>query len=176
MGERALHDGSHAGDRWPDDASERDERRLDPRARSEHGRWHSVKAGLSRRQLNKTDTAPYAFVRGTAKNRSATSRCTITHQCSRNGVRSRVSTTSGVAMLYGRFATSFRGCGSRAPRSRASASAKISRTFSWALRGREGLLERTVDLHGMHETDARREVAREDSKAGADLQHDVVPP
>ena len=43
-------------------------------------------------------------------------------------------------------------------------------------RGRERLLERTVDLHGMHETDARREVAREDSKAGADLQHDVVPP
>ena len=47
----------------------------------------------------RTETAPYAFVRGEAKKRSATSRCTITHQSTSEGMPSRLSITSGVAML-----------------------------------------------------------------------------
>ena len=41
----------------------------------------------------------YAFDPGSAKNRSATSRCTITHHRARDGTRSRLSTISGVATL-----------------------------------------------------------------------------
>ena len=43
---------------------------------------------------------------------------------------SRLSTTSGVAMLYGRLATSFPGGGTSEARSTASASPNVSRTFS----------------------------------------------
>src|SRR5215210_6764330 len=53
-----------------------------------------------------TVTAPYAGVRGTAQNRSATSRCTITSIREIAGTPSSRSHTSGVAMLYGRLATS----------------------------------------------------------------------
>ena len=46
-----------------------------------------------------TETAPYAFVLGDAKRRSATSRCNITHHELTVGMRSRLSAINGVAML-----------------------------------------------------------------------------
>src|SRR5262249_6966758 len=58
--------------------------------------WKPVRSATS---CTSTETAPYAFVPCCAKKRSATSRCTITHQESTVGARSRLSTTSGVAML-----------------------------------------------------------------------------
>ena len=88
--------------------------------------WNPVRRALSRIS---TETAPYAFVPGSAKKRSATSRCTITHQLTTVGIVVRLSTTSGVAMLYGRFETSLPGAGSSAARSSASASPKTSSTF-----------------------------------------------
>ncbi len=57
--------------------------------------WKPVRSAAS---WTSTDTLPYAFVEGSAKKRSATSRCTITHQlviCS----TFRLSATSGVATL-----------------------------------------------------------------------------
>ena len=58
--------------------------------------WKPVRTAWSR---TSTETAPYAFVPGWAKKRSATSRCTITHHDPSLGERVRVSATSGVAML-----------------------------------------------------------------------------
>ena len=58
--------------------------------------WQPVRSVAS---CTSTETAPYAFVRGAAKKRSATSRCTITHQRSTLGSPSRLSTTIGVATL-----------------------------------------------------------------------------
>ena len=46
-----------------------------------------------------TETPPYAFVDGAAKKRSATSRCTITHQRPTDGSPARLSATIGVATL-----------------------------------------------------------------------------
>ena len=71
--------------------------------------WKPVRRAAS---WTSTETAPYAFVDGSAKKRSATSRCTITHQSSMPGSPVRLSATIGVATLYGRFATSFVGAGS----------------------------------------------------------------
>src|SRR4051812_40857024 len=86
--------------------------------------WEPVRSAAS---WTSTETAPYSFVPGCAKNLSATSRCTITHQSRRLGSPSRLSTTSGVATLYGRFATSFvASCGS----SIRSASPKTRSTFA----------------------------------------------
>ncbi len=93
--------------------------------------WKPVRSAAS---WMSTETAPYAFVPGAAKKRSATSRWTITHQSSTLGRPSRLSTTSGVAMLYGRFATSLAGAGLSAPRSIASASPKWSSTFARPVR------------------------------------------
>src|SRR5215204_2854028 len=89
--------------------------------------WKPVRRVMS---CMSTETAPYAFVPGTAKKRSATSRWTITHQSRTEGIPSSDSTTTGVAMLYGRFATSFVGGGASAARSSASASPKWSATRS----------------------------------------------
>src|SRR4051812_11198854 len=88
--------------------------------------WKPVRSVAS---WSRTETAPYAFVRGAAKKRSATSRCTITHHCSTDGRPARLSATSGVATLYGRFATSLRGGGTSAARSTRSASPKTTSTF-----------------------------------------------
>ena len=110
--------------------------------------------------------------RGSAKSRSATSRCTITHQSSTFGSPSRLSTSSGVATLYGRFATSFVASvrqvelervaeddvDVRARRRAGAARATRSISTAWTWR------------------DALGEVAREDAHARADLEHDVVRP
>ncbi len=134
--------------------------------------WKPVRSAVSR---TSTETAPYAFVRGSAKRRSATSRCTITVQCRTVGSPSRLSTTSGVATLYGRFATSFVGGGSSSWSGSWSASPKTSSTFPCAARrSRERGLERGVELDRMDVGGARREVLREDAEPGADLEHDVV--
>ena len=118
--------------------------------------WKPVRSAAS---WTRTETAPYAFVLGSAKKRSATSRCTITHQSSTLGRPSRLSTTSGVATLYGRFATSFAGAGSSAARSRRSASPKWSSTFVRRELA-EVRLERAVELDGVDVRDALGEVAR----------------
>ena len=83
--------------------------------------WNPDRSAAS---CTSTETAPYALVLGRAKKRSATSRWTITHQSSTDGSPSRLSTISGVATLYGRFATSFVGGGASAARSTVSASSK----------------------------------------------------
>ena len=118
-----------------------------------------------------TDTAPYAFVPGTAKKRSATSRCTITHQLPSAGRRSRLSTTIGVATLYGRFETSLPAGGSRAARSSASASPQWSSVRGIVAQAR---LEPPVDLDRVHVRDAVGEEAGEHAAARADLEHDVA--
>ena len=94
-------------------ARERDERGVDVRARPEH----VARDGMEARALRgEADVDRHGAVRlralGAAKKRSATSRCTITHQRSIVGRPSSLSATSGVAMLYGRFATSLVGGGS----------------------------------------------------------------
>src|SRR5215216_7059918 len=58
--------------------------------------WKPVRSVAS---CSRTETAPYAFVLGAAKNRSATSRWTITVHTSMARKRSRLSTTIGVATL-----------------------------------------------------------------------------
>ena len=58
--------------------------------------WKPVRSAAS---WTSTLTAPYGFVDGCAKRRSATSRCTITVQLSRLGIPSRLSTRIGVATL-----------------------------------------------------------------------------
>ena len=58
--------------------------------------WNPVRVAAS---WISTETAPYAFVDGTAKKRSATSRCTITHHSSTVGRPARLSATIGVATL-----------------------------------------------------------------------------
>ena len=58
--------------------------------------WKPVRWAAS---WTSTETAPYGFVDGSAKNRSATSRCTITHQSSTAGNPARLSATTGVATL-----------------------------------------------------------------------------
>src|SRR5688572_8341594 len=88
--------------------------------------WNPVRSAAS---WTSTETAPYAFVPGEAKKRSATSRWTITVHRPTLGSPSRLSATIGVATLYGRFATSLVGAGSSVAGSRRSASAKRSSTF-----------------------------------------------
>ena len=109
-----------------------------------------------------TDTAPYAFVPGSAKNRSATSRCTITHQDSSSGTPVSVSATSGVATLYGRLATSFRGSGSSPGMSRVRASPKarvtLPRSPSAVRRGASSL--RSISTAWTCRTRSARKVVR----------------
>ena len=121
-----------------------------------------------------TETAPYAFVLGSAKKRSATSRCTITHQRCNDGACSRDSTTSGVATLYGRLATSLVGSGSSSSIASWSASPQTSRTFEYvAERGAQLRLERAIELDRVDEPCALCETTREDAETRADLEHDV---
>ena len=122
-----------------------------------------------------TDTAPYAFVLGSAKKRSATSRCTMTVQRSTLGSPSRLSTTIGVATLYGEVGDELPRCRfeGREVEAQRVAEAKLD-----VVSLREPLgqvrLEAAVELDRMHEPDALGEVAGEDTEAGADLEHDVV--
>ena len=57
--------------------------------------WKPVRSVTS---WTRTETAPYAFVPIGANSRSATSRCTITHHRSTDGIESSDSATSGVAI------------------------------------------------------------------------------
>ena len=110
-----------------------------------------------------------------AKKRSATSRCTITHQRSSDGRPSRLSTTSGVATCR---AGSRRAspAADRARRAEApSASPKTSSTLARPpSASRRVRLERPVELDGVDVRDAVGEVGRQDAEPGADLQHDVL--
>ena len=108
--------------------------------------WKPVRDAAS---WTSTETAPYAFVDGAAKKRSATSRCTITHQRSTVGRPSRLSATIGVATLYGRFATSFVGGGSSAARSRLERVAPVERDVRRCCERAELRLEATVELDGV---------------------------
>src|SRR5262245_59199167 len=93
--------------------------------------WRPVRSTVS---CSTTETAPYSFVPGGAKKRSATSRWTITHQTLTDGNLLRLSMTTGVATLYGRFATSLVGGGSNPALRRSSASPNTSSTLSRAPR------------------------------------------
>ena len=136
--------------------------------------WNPVRRACSR---TITDTAPYAFVPGSAKNRSATSRCTITHQDSSSGTPVSVSATSGVATLYGRLATSFRGSGSSAGDVEGEGVAEgEGHVDAFAQRRAQGRLEPPVDLDGMDVPHAVGEEGRQDAKARPDLQDDVALP
>ena len=129
----------------------------------------------ARASCTSTDTAPYAFVEGSANRRSATSRCTITHHEPTLGSPSRLSTTIGVATLYGRLATSAVAGGSSAARSIRSASPNTSRTFvEPGERAPERRLERAIELDGVDDPRPLGEHAGEDAEARADLEHDVV--
>ena len=112
--------------------------------------WKPVRSAAS---WTSTETAPYAFVPGAAKKRSATSRWTMTHQRSIAGRPSRLSTTIGVATLYGRFATSLRGGGSRSREVELQRVAELEPEVRYL--GQVGY-ERAVDLDGVDERDASR--------------------
>ena len=129
--------------------------------------WKPVRSVAS---CTSTETAPYAFVDGCAKKRSATSRCTITHQSS-SCSSARLSATIGVATLYGRFATSLCGGGLERGDVEAQRVAPVDRR---ALDAGEVLLEPPVDLDRVHVRDALGEEAREHAEPGPDLEHDVV--
>ena len=158
-------------------AAEREQRRVDIRLRPEDGPRDGVEPGSLGGELDEhRDGAVRLGSRATAKKRSATSRCSITHHRSTAGRPVRLSAISGVAMLYGRFATSFRGGGSSAARSRRSASPKTTRTLSRADDGPGELrLERAVDLDGVDEPDPIGEEHRQrHAESRPDLEDDVV--
>src|SRR3954466_14326247 len=126
-----------------------------------------------------TETAPYAFVPGAAKKRSATSRWTITHQSSTFGRPPRLSTTSGVAMLYGRFATSLGGGGVGGRRRAERAEVELRRVAEVELNvglPRQTLcergLERAVELDRVNVRHALRQGRGEDAEPGAGPGHD----
>ena len=123
-----------------------------------------------------TETAPYAFVRGDAKKRSATSRCTITHQRSSDGIRSRLSTTSGVATLYGQVRDELRR--RRVERGeveleRVAEDELDVRRVRQSVSRSGGSSERSSST-AWTSADAVGEVAREDAEPGPDLEHDVA--
>ena len=122
-----------------------------------------------------TETAPYAFVLGRANRRSATSRWTMTVQWPTLGNTSRLSTISGVATLYGRFATNFVGAGSSAARSRRNASPKVSVTFSRPRRRSARCVSspRSSSTACTRATRSARYSVKH-PQAGPDLEHDVV--
>ena len=132
-----------------------------------------MEAGALCGELDQHRDGAVGLRRGSAKKRSATSRCTITHQRSTLGRPSRLSTTIGVATLYGRFATSF-AASARARRGRAGAR---RRSGAGRCRGRraprEVRLERAVELDGVDVGDALGEEARQHAEARPDLEHDV---
>ena len=73
-------------------------------------------------------------------------------------------------MLYGRFATSLRGGGSSAARSRRSASPQWTSVRGMPVEVR---LEPAVDLDRVDVRDALGEEARQHAEPGPDLEHDV---
>ena len=82
------------------------------------------------------------------------------------GRPSRLSTTIGVATLYGRFATSLRS--GRARRSRGRAPARPECTADVLVPGKgtgQARLERAIELDGVHVADAPGQVARQDTRA-----------
>ena len=87
---------------------------------------------------------------------------------------SRLSTTSGVATLYGRFATSFRGAG-RGPRDRARARrrTRARRSSARASASRSGASRDAIELDRVDDSNAVGQVAREHAEAGPDLEHHV---
>ena len=89
--------------------------------------WKPVRSAASWRR---TETAPYAFVPGRGEETVGDLALDHDDQSSRLGSPSRLSTTSGVATLYGRFATSFSGAGRSAERSMRMASPKTSSTLT----------------------------------------------
>ena len=91
------------------------------------------------------------------------------------GSPSRLSTTSGVATLYGRLATSLPGAGLECREVEAERVAEVELDVVPAGEPlREMRLERAVELDGMDAVNALRQIVGQDSEAGADLEHDVV--
>ena len=80
---------------------------------------------------------------------------------------------SGVAMPYGRLATSFVGLRLERGEGHSSASPTGARWSDAGEQVAERRLERAVDLDGMDHRDAVGEVPREDAQARADLEDDV---
>ena len=115
--------------------------------------WKPVRSAAS---WTSTETAPYAFVPGAAKKRSATSRCTITHQRStrRQPVEALDDDRRRDVVRAG-WRRACRAAGRGAARSSASASPKHDRGRSAS--ARQVRLERAVDLDGV---DAARRARR----------------
>ena len=170
VGERGLDEPLELRPKRP--AARRARTRRAPSRRSAAGGTPSARPGGSRSSRvaswTRTETAPYAFVRGSAKNRSATSRCTITHQRSSDGMPSRLSTTSGVATLYGQVRDELRRRAARARRGRARARRRSESTLSRPpSASRELRLERAVELDRVDVRDPVGEVAGQDAEARA---------
>ena len=137
--------------------------------------WKPVRRASS---CTSTDTAPYAFVDGRAKKRSATSRCTITHQAATDGqARSRRLGDDRRRDVVREVRDELGRREARAPaRSSRSASPNTSRTFGLpasAVRERAGSSERSSSIAWTSATRSARYVG-EHAEPGADLEHDVV--
>ena len=169
--ERRLDDALHARESGGQaGAAERDERRLDVRPRPEHRRARPDGSRALRGELDEHRDGAVRLRRGLRE--EAVGDLALHHHApglDRAGSPSRLSTTSGVAMLYGRLATSFVGAGVERRRDRAaSASPKRSSTFVAAAQPLAELrLERAVELDGVDAGDAVGEVARSGRRARA---------
>ena len=131
--------------------------------------WKPVRSAAS---CTSTDTAPYAFVEGEAKNRSATSRCTITHHSAdrRQAVEALGDDRRGdvVGQIRDELGRGRLQRGEVEGERVAPVQPDVRRQVGQAR------LERAVELDGVDVPDAVGEVAGEHAEARPDLEHDVV--
>ena len=177
MGERAVDDAAHAiGVVRRCDPIERDERGVDVRRRPEDRPRHRVEPGATRVQPNQHRYRAVRLRAGLGE--EPVGDLALHHHAP--GLERRdavsVSATSGVATLYGRLATSFRGSGSSAARSSARASPKTSVDVVAVAERRHGAAAssvRSISI-GVDVPDAVGEERRQHTEARADLEDDVV--
>ncbi len=93
----------------------------------------------------------------------------------RSAARRRLSTTIGVATLYGRFATSLPGAGLERREVETEGVAEVELDVVPASEPfREVRLESAVELDRVHQTNALRQVVGQHSETWTDLEHDVL--
>ena len=122
-----------------------------------------------------TDTAPYSFVPGDAKKRSATSRCTITHQRFTVGSAASPSDDDRRRHVIGEVGDELarRGVELGVHELERIAEGELD-MLPPAEPLAERRLEASVELNGVHVLDLVGEVSRQHSEARPDLEDDVV--
>ena len=160
------------------DPPQPDQRRVDPRARREHG---PVDGPQQPDLAGELDEHARRRRRRASRDRRAAGRRSragpSASTTSSPGSSAIVRRSSGVAIEYGRLATIRIGAGSSVARSTRIASPKCSSTFP--MLGGDPLQRRTqafVELDHVHRRRARRELGGQRPLATADLEHDVVAP